>query len=354
MFDPAIEGLIHFEDIVHDRPIEVGGIVLTADAIKDFARRYDPQPIHLDEEAAARSIVGGLCASGFQTCCLMMRMLCDGFLLRTASLGAPGVALAKWLKPVRPNTTLKVRLTAKEKRVMGSRPDVGLVFAHYDVIDQAGDVLMHSTCHQIIRVRTPAPAVAGGEATSTKPSARSASTAAPLDLWDKPLVDAPVASGLFFEERVIGETRRLGSHRFERDAIIEFAKAYDPQPFHLSEEAGKASLFGGLAASGWHTACAQIHLIVADRQAEEARLTAAGRRVPIYGPSPGFTNLRWIKPVMVGDTLEYRHRITGKVDLKSRPDRGMLQSVTQARNQHGVLVFEYEGAILAERLAVAT
>jgi acyl dehydratase len=348
MFDPQQTGIIHFEDIRLDQPIDIGGVELTADLIKDFARRYDPQPIHLDEEAAKQSIVGGLCASGFHTCCLMMRMLCDDFLLRTASLGAPGLEEVRWVKPVRPGMQLRVRLTAKEKRVMGSRPDIGLVFAQYDVLDQTGDVLMYSTCHQIIRLRDPKPKGAEPKR-ADKPNA----DAAPVDLWDKPVEDAPVAAGLYFEERIVGETRVLGAHTFERDAIIAFAKLYDPQPFHLSEDAGKASLFGGLAASGWHTACAHIRLIVADRQAEEAKLRAAGRTVPIYGPSPGFKNLRWIKPVMVGDTLEYRHRITGKVDLKSRPDRGMLQSVTQARNQSGVLVFEYNGAILAERLNAA-
>jgi acyl dehydratase len=348
MFDPQHSGTLHFEDIRLDQPIVIGGIVLSADVIKDFARRYDPQPIHLDEEAAKRSIVGGLCASGFHTCCLMMRMLCDGFLLRSASLGAPGLEEVRWVKPVRPGMELRVRLTAKDKRVMGSRPDIGLVFAQYDVLDQTGEVLMYSTCHQIIRLRAPK-----AQEAAPKRADKVDAIAAPVDLWDKPIADAPVSPGLYFEERTVGETRVLGSHRFDRDAIIAFAKLYDPQPFHLSEEAGKASLFGGLAASGWHTACAHIRLVVADRQSEEEKLRSAGRKVPVYGPSPGFKNLRWIKPVMVGDTLEYRHRITGKVDLKSRPDRGMLQSVTQARNQNGVLVFEYNGAILAERLTVS-
>jgi acyl dehydratase len=83
MFDPKTTHLLHYEDIRLGEPVMLGGHRITADEIKAFARQYDPQRIHLDEEYAKTSIVGGLCASGFHTCCLMMRMLCDGFLRQT-------------------------------------------------------------------------------------------------------------------------------------------------------------------------------------------------------------------------------------------------------------------------------
>jgi acyl dehydratase len=334
--------MLYFEDLRLDEPVIIGGTRVTADDIRTFARRYDPQRIHLDDDYARTTIVGGLCASGFHTCCLMMRMLCDGFLLRAASLGAPGLDEVKWLKPVRPDDVLRVRILATEKRVMASRPNVGLVRSEYDVLNQADDVVMTSVCRQIVRLRTPQPVTQAERADKPSPAHRH-------DLWDRPLTDTPRSSGLYFEERTIGETKLLGAHTFARDEVIAFARLYDPQPFHLDEAAAKASLFGGLAASGWHTACHFIRLVVADRQAEEAALRAAGKPVPAYGPSPGFRNLRWVKPVMVGDTLEYRNRVIAKIDLKSRPERGILQSITQARNQHGALVFEHEGAILVER-----
>ena len=128
---------------------------MTADDIKAFARTWDPQPIHLDEEIAKQSIVGGLCASGFHTCCIMMRLLVDGFLARAASLGAPGLEEVKWLKPVRPGDVLSMRIGASSKRVMASRSDVGIVLATYDVVNQAGDVVLAATCNQMIRLRTP-------------------------------------------------------------------------------------------------------------------------------------------------------------------------------------------------------
>lgn len=349
MFDQNAPGLLHFEDFVTGQPWTYGAVQMTRDEIKDFARRYDPQRIHLDEDFAKTSIVGGLCASGFHTCCLMMRMLCDGFLLRTASLGAPGLDELKWVRPVRPDDVLSVRIEAHDKRVMTSRPHVGLVRTSYDVLNQNGEAVLTSWCNQIIRLRNPsAGQKSAGAPKSGGIAARQPSAPLP-DLWDTPLELTPQSSGLFFEERALGETRAIGTHTFERDDIIAFARLYDPQPFHLDDAAGKASLFGGLAASGWHTAVEYIRFLVADRMREEAKMRATGRRLPVYGPSPGFKNLRWIKPVLMGDTLAYRHRISGKVDLRSRPDRGMLQSYTQARNQRGELVFSYEGAILVER-----
>ncbi len=343
MFDSPVTGLRHFEDIIVGQPMTFGAVRVTRDDIKTFARAYDPQSIHLDEEAAKASIIGGLCASGFHTCCLMMRMLCDHFLNTTASLGAPGVDDVKWLKPVRPDDILSVRIVAHDKRTMNSRPHVGLVHASYDVLNQAGDVVMSSSCKQLVRVREPAAPTDQSSVREAKPD--------PVNLWDNAPTATPAASDVsrYFDERVIGETRDLGSHTFGKDEVIAFARLYDPQPFHLDEAAGKASLFGGLAASGWHTACHFIRLVVADRQRQEQASRDRGLPVPVYGPSPGFKNLRWIKPVMVGDTLAYRSRVTGKVDLKSRPDRGVLQMQSQARNQHGEIVFDYLGAIFAER-----
>ncbi len=141
----------------------------------------------------------------------------------------------------------------------------------------------------------------------------------------------------------------LASHTFGKDEIIAFAREYDPQPFHLDEAAGKASLFGGLSASGWHTAAIFIRGVVAARKEANDAARARGERIAVYGPSPGFRNLFWTKPVFVGDTISFRSRLSEKVDLKSRPDRGLLMSEVQGRNQKGEIVFGITSQILAER-----
>src|SRR5205823_14152513 len=109
----------------------------------------------------------------------------------------------------------------------------------------------------------------------------------------------------FFEEMAVGQRRELGSFTFTAEAIKKFAAQFDPQAFHLDEEAGRKSLFGGLAASGWHVGSVCMKLLVADNQrlAEQAR--ARGEQVAVGGPSPGFRELRWLKPVLAGDTISF-------------------------------------------------
>ena len=154
---------------------------------------------------------------------------------------------------------------------------------------------------------------------------------------------------LFFEDRQIGELTDLGTHTFDRDDIIAFAREFDPQPFHLDEAAAKASLFGALCASGWHTAAHAIRGNITSRLKGNEQARAQGVRLAAYGPSPGFRNFSWFKPVYVGDTLEYRRRLAQKIDLKSRPDRGIVATDIQARNQKGEIVFAVTSQILVER-----
>src|SRR5678816_213891 len=114
-----------FEDFHAGMVIEHPGPTLTLEDILEFARRYDPQPFHTDEEAAKRSIYGGLIASGWQTTSLTTRMMCDSYLLDAASLGSPGMRELSWLAPVRPGDTLRLRMTVLETRPSRSKPDRG-------------------------------------------------------------------------------------------------------------------------------------------------------------------------------------------------------------------------------------
>jgi acyl dehydratase len=336
--EPHSVDKIHHEDLVVGRPITFGRKVVTKDEIIDFARKYDPQPMHLDEEAAKASPVGRLCASGFHTCAMIMRMICDGPLSRTASEGAPGVEEVKWLVPVRPGDVLSLRHMFTSKRVLASRPDVGLATVDIELRDANERVLCTWKTTQLTRMRHPGPSPA-----ARPPRARVTS------LWDEPIPDVPVRHHGFFEDRSIGETSDFGRHTFAKDEIIAFARQFDPQPFHTDEVAAKTSMFGGLCASGWHTAAIFIRGIVTSRRAEIEKERAAGRRIAVYGPSPGFRDLRWFKPVYAGDTIEFRGRLSEKIDLKSRPGVGLLASEVQGRNQKGEIVFAITSQILAER-----
>jgi acyl dehydratase len=132
----------YFEDFTPGMVIEHGPRLVTREEIVAFAAEFDPQPMHLDEEAARNSILGGLAASGWHTCCLLMRMACDSFVLDSSSMGAPGVDEVKWLKPLRPGTRITLRTTVLEIRTSKSRPEMGFVRALFEVLDDERSPVM--------------------------------------------------------------------------------------------------------------------------------------------------------------------------------------------------------------------
>ncbi len=152
----------------------------------------------------------------------------------------------------------------------------------------------------------------------------------------------------FFEDVIIGETIDLDDHLFTREAIIAFATAYDPQPFHIDDEAAARGPFGRLAASGWHTAAVWMKAFAAHRERTRALLRARGEAVAANGPSPGFKDLRWIRPVYVGDTIRFAVTITNK-QIVSRPGWGLVHHRGTGANHHGEPVYSFEGSVFWQR-----
>ena len=132
----------YFEDFKPGDVIEFGSRTISKERILAFAREFDPQPFHTDEEAATRSIYGGLLASGWHTGSLLMRILYDGLLKDTASLGSPGIDELRWLEPVRPDDTLTARMTIVEAIPSRSKPDRGLIRSLMEMRNQYGRVVL--------------------------------------------------------------------------------------------------------------------------------------------------------------------------------------------------------------------
>jgi len=147
--------LLHFEDFTIGESREFGRYEVTADEIKAFAREFDPQPFHLDEEAGRNSILGGLCASGWHTGAMLMRMMVEGYLGGSASLGSPGLDELKWLKPVYAGETLSARFTVLAKRQSSKSPEMGIITMRWEVFSSAGDKKMEVTGVNLIKVRQP-------------------------------------------------------------------------------------------------------------------------------------------------------------------------------------------------------
>lgn len=142
----------------------------------------------------------------------------------------------------------------------------------------------------------------------------------------------------------IGETITLGSHHFSAEAIKDFARKYDPQPFHTDEDAAKNSVFGSLCASGWHTTAVWMKLNLAHR----GRPWNGEGPKPEFGPSPGFKNLKWLKPVFAGETVTFTRRGLDHRPLASRPGWRMLTIHSEAFDSTGDKVLEFDSAVLVK------
>jgi acyl dehydratase len=147
-----------FEDFTAGDIAEYGPRLVRREEILAFAAEFDPQPMHMNEDAARASMLGGLSASGWHTCAILMRMCCDWFILDSSSLGAPGVDEVKWLKPVRPGDALSLRRTVRATRESRSRPEMGFVTFFYELLNQHGEVAMTLTTPAMLGKRAAAEA----------------------------------------------------------------------------------------------------------------------------------------------------------------------------------------------------
>ena len=145
-----------FEDIEIGSRRELGSFAFTAELIKEFAAQFDPQPMHLDEAAAAKSMLKGLSGSGWHLSSLMMRMMFDGFICRTASMGSPGVNEMRWLSPLRPGDDLMLDIEVEDARVSRSRPETGIVTFKGVVKNAAGVTLAEMVSPIMVRRRADA------------------------------------------------------------------------------------------------------------------------------------------------------------------------------------------------------
>lgn len=150
---------------------------------------------------------------------------------------------------------------------------------------------------------------------------------------------------MWFENIEIGGKRDLGTYTFTESEIIAFAKKYDPQVFHIDPEAAKASMYGGLIASGWHTAAVWMKMAIADRERTRPEDHPLGSSTV----SPGFEDMRWLKPVRPGMTLRFTAETIDKIELRSRPELGLVKWRNEARDESGALVFSFIGKGLVSR-----
>ena len=325
--------LITYEDIEVGATVRSGSIRLTREAIIAFAAMYDPQPFHLDEAVANASILGGLSASGWQTTAIGMRLLFDCLVKDAASMGSPGFDEVRWSRPVRPNDDLSLVVTVKGKRESASKPDRGFVEFELDMRNGADESVMIQRGPVIVQKRD---AVQKGA-----PVPFELDTLSP----EPPLLAADPMLTAMFDEVLPGHDCELGTQLFTPEVITDFASLYDPQYFHIDAEAAKRSHFGGLIASGWQTAAFWMkHYIAARDRSAEAR-AALGLPVAVGGPSPGFTSIKWLRPVHAGQRVTYRMKIKDKRKIM-RDGWSLVMSENTGHLADGTTVFSFQGKML--------
>jgi acyl dehydratase len=153
----------------------------------------------------------------------------------------------------------------------------------------------------------------------------------------------------FFEDIAVGDRFELGRHTFNAEGIKSFARRYDPQPFHLDEAAAARSHFGALVASGWQTAAIWMRLMVEHERREADAMRARGEPVAELGPSPGFRELKWLKPVYVGDTISYATEVIETRASISRPAWGLMTIRNTGVNQKGEPVISFISTAFVQR-----
>ena len=334
--------MLHFEDFVPGESVLSHSIAVSQDEIVAFASRYDAQDFHVDPEAAKASFVGRLIGSGWHSCALLMRLMAEEFLLDAASMGAPGIEEVKWLRPLLPGDSVTVRRTVLDSKASRSRPEMGLVRFRFELLNQRDEPILEQA-NWIMFGRK-------GSGIGKHPVGPWLDHA---PIYKRPVIESPLEAPTepadptrFFEELTVGDSHELGSFVFTAEEIVAFARSFDPQPFHMDEEAARNSSFGRLAASGWHTAAVWMACMVQHRKRQFA---AAPERVARLGPSPGFKNLRWTKPVFAGDRITYHSQVMDKRESASRPQWGLFFHRNTGVNQHGEEVFSFDGCVFVER-----
>jgi acyl dehydratase len=153
----------------------------------------------------------------------------------------------------------------------------------------------------------------------------------------------------YFEDICVGDSIAVGRHTFTAEDIKTFATRFDPQHFHVDEAAAERSHFGALCASGWHTAVVWMRLMVDQRRGQIEAARARGEPIATHGPAVGFRDLKWLKPVYVGDTITYATEVLETRVSNSRPGRGLMTIRSTGVNQHGDLVISFVSTTFVER-----
>jgi acyl dehydratase len=316
----------------------LGCIEVSAEAIKEFAAEYDPQPQHLDEHAASATPLQGLVASGWQTCAVLTRQLERQLELASMHVEIPGINEIKWLKPVRPGDVLETRMRRQSRCFCsGCRDSGGWVIA-IEAVNQAGVPVLRLNSNALLACRE-----------ASLAEAQRCSIHCAQRMERKPRVRRRPGGHLvrYFEEVVLGDEIALGSYDFTIDAMGCYTRVLDSALGSRDRSASAAALYQG--ASGWHVVAAWMRLVVDHYHAEADWLATHERPVPRLGPAVGARSISWRKPVRVGDRITFASWAEHKVNIGTSNEWGLLVAGVEGVNQNGESVVSLYPQFLLEK-----
>ena len=324
-----------FEDFPLGRKFELDSFTLERQDMVNFARTYDPQAFHLNDENTDKTYPGRMVASGWFLCSLLVREFAKGFLKDSNMYCGAGMPELFWLEAVLPGDKLRMEAVVIESRVSRLRPEIGIVTLSGGFINQH-DVKVVSNQVVIFIGRR-------GETAHPNLPDRSILEEKTVICGNEKAVKLP-----FFEEIEFGSQWNIGSHIFTAERIRAYASLYDPQPFHLDEVLARQSFLGGLCAAGVHVALTWWTLGILNHNRAEAEALQQGTLYPRLGLMQGFRDLTWYLPVYADDVLTYSAKILKKHELPDRKGWGVLDVQASACNQYGETVINYYPSLVLE------
>ncbi|WP_321800234.1 MaoC/PaaZ C-terminal domain-containing protein [Burkholderia sp. BCC1988] len=311
--------------------------------IVQFAREYDPQPMHVDPEAAKGSLVGGLIASGLHTSSLAARLIADSLPLGSTPVAIQNVDMVKWVRPVRAGDRLQLRQTILQSR-KSQTSNAEIVQYKFDVLNGQDEEVMNQTAWIAFGPRADdlqQYMERGGDALAG--SREEADGSSQRDQGSRHLDRG------YFDEVVVGESAILGHHQFSAEEIERFTRTYDSLSCHWQHDESLLSQHSdSRIAPGWLVTSVWMKLYVTERnKTVHATASECGHK-PRYGLSPGIWDMKWLAPVYAGDVLTYSARVSKTRLVNSKPGWGLVFYENDAVNQRGERVFECKTAIFWE------
>lgn len=318
-----------WEDLEVGRTFPLQDMTLSRRETIAFATSYDPQPFHIDEEAARATLLGGLAASGWHSCAVLWRRVQHDFLVRCLHRGRPVVSDVRWLAPVRPDGKLRLRAVITDRRPCARSDRIGMTSIRYDALSDTDGLVMNLKAQHLFQRRDEG--VAAHVAQTREECARRSFAG----------MRRRVDGIRYFEDVEPGDEIDLGVYAFTPQNIREFAI--------LTGSGAAETARHSAMVSAWHLTAAWMQRIVAYYTVQSARLKLAGNPVPLLGPASGIKHLRWHRPVRAGEVVRFLSWAERKIDLPSRMGWGLLVCGAEGFDRQGRRILSFNPQLLLER-----